>query len=188
MKYQFKQTDSSDDADIPDDTLDRVCLYTRFTSLYEHYRPAVLNLATLLLGDTDEAQDVVQTVFTTLWEQHDRIDRIDSMDAYLYRMTKNTVFNRLKHQAIVQRYESTASSVESAEDPVSTADMLSFIERAISEMPEQRRRIFRMSRFEEQSYADISDALHISQRTVQSHISAALAQLRKAIHDLNLIW
>ena len=161
--------------------------HLRFASLYARYRPAVLRLATLTLGDTDEAQDVVQSVFATLWEQRDRIDRIVSLDAYLYRMTKNTLFNHLKHRAIVRRYEQEPTETPLS-DPASTADLMAFIKQAIDEMPPQRRRVFCMSRFEDLSYEEISDQLHISIRTVQYHVSAALAQLRKTISESKLMW
>ena len=48
-------------------------------------------------------------------------------------------------------------------------------------MPEQRRRVFCMSRYENMSYNDIAEALNISPKTVQYHISGALAELRKLL-------
>ena len=68
-----------------------------------------------------------------------------------------------------------------ADESVSTDDLLEMIDLAVRNMPEQRRRVFCMSRYENMSYNDIAEALNISPKTVQYHISGALAELRKLL-------
>ena len=57
----------------------------------------------------------------------------------------------------------------------------------IASMPEQRRRIFLMSREDGMSNADIADRLGISKRTVETHISLSLAQLKKLLPIVGLL-
>ena len=62
-----------------------------------------------------------------------------------------------------------------------TKELLRSIDFALEEMSELRKTIFRMSRFENKTYQEIADALMISPKTVQYHISCALAELRKLL-------
>lgn len=55
------------------------------------------------------------------------------------------------------------------------------IELAIENLPEQCRRVFKMSRYEHMSYNEIAENLGISPHTVQFHISVALTRLRKIL-------
>ena len=101
-------------------------------------------------------------------------------------MTRNAVFNAYKHRQVEYKYQAEAGAAESpatpqTDDRVSTADLLEMIDLAVRNMPEQRRRVFCMSRYENMSYNDIAEALNISPKTVQYHISGALAELRKLL-------
>ena len=48
-------------------------------------------------------------------------------------------------------------------------------------MPPQQRRVFRMSRVDGLKNDEIAEALHISKRTVETHVTAALAELRRLV-------
>jgi len=65
-----------------------------------------------------------------------------------------------------------------------TEDLLEMIELAIENLPEQCRRVFKMSRYEHLSYNEIAERLGISPHTVQFHISEALSRLRKLMPAL----
>ena len=61
---------------------------------------------------------------------------------------------------------------------MSTDDLLEMIDLAVRNMPEQRRRVFCMSRYENMSYNDIAEALNISPKTVETHKYSVLTKLR----------
>ena len=63
---------------------------------------------------------------------------------------------------------------------VTTADLLEMIDLLVARMPEPQRTAFRMSRYENMTYAEIAEKMGISPKTVQYYISQALAELRKA--------
>ena len=132
------------------------------------------------------ASKVRDFAFRLLKDKTDALGNVLSFRGYLFRMTRNAIFNAYKHRQVQYKYQAEAGAAESsavpeADEHVSTGDLLEMIDLAIRNMPEQRRRVFCMSRYENMSYNDIAEALNISPKTVQYHISGALAELRKLL-------
>ena len=64
---------------------------------------------------------------------------------------------------------------------IASEDLLMIVELAVERMPEQRQRVFRLSRYERLSHQEIARELGITTKTVEYHIRTALAELRKII-------
>ena len=157
-----------------------------FRLVFLKYAPRVEAFAMKMLKNIHEAQDVSQNIFTKLWMQRRELAQVQSLNAYLFRMTRNAIFNAYKHRQVESKYQAETGAAESpaapqADESVSMDDLLEMIDLAVRNMPEQRRRVFCMSRYENMSYNDIAEALNISPKTVQYHISGALAELRKLL-------
>ena len=134
--------------------------------LYLRYASKVRDFAFRLLKDRTDAEDVTHDIFLKIWEQRRGLGNILSFRGYLFRMTRNAVFNAYKHRQVEYKYQAEAGAAESpaapqTDDRVSTADLLEMIDLAVRNMPEQRRRVFCMSRYENMSYNDIAEALNI---------------------------
>lgn len=148
---------------------------------YIRYASRIRGFAAQLLQNEDDACDMVQDVQLKLWEERHSLGDIVSLDAYIFRMTKNLVLNTLRRRQILTSYISSEQRTNSfiSSDTDSTEELYSLIEKAIDKMPEPRRRIFCMSRFEHKKHAEIAALLNLSPRAVQYHICAALDFLRK---------
>lgn len=158
--------------------------------LYLRYASKVRDFAYRLLGDRTGAEDITHDIFLKVWEQRKNMDNVLSFKGYLFRMTRNAIFNVYKHRQVEYKYLTESGAAQTADasgtdDRVSTEDLLALIELVVGNMPEQRRRVFRMSRYENMSYNDIAEALDISPKTVQYHISGALAELRKLLSAIS---
>lgn len=162
----------------PQDMFDKKAL----GRLFNEYAPRVRNLAIHILGDPVEADDVVQEVFMTLWEQRVSMVNVRNIDDYIYRMTRNASFNILKHRRVVENYAHTvpnddiASVVEDGGD-----ERLALIREIVHSMPSQRRQVFTMAYLGSLSYKEIAAELEISTATVHYHISKALEELRRKL-------
>ena len=154
--------------------------------LYLRYASKVRDFAFRLLKDSTDAEDVTHDIFLKIWEQRRGMGKILSFRGYLFRMTRNAIFNAFKYRQVRYKYQTQVGIGENplapeTENRVSTDDLLEMIDVAVRNMPEQRRRVFCMSRYENMSYNDIAEALNISPKTVQYHMSGALAELRKLL-------
>lgn len=159
-----------------------------FERVFRQYYAPLCRYARPLLGDADEAEEVVQGVFLTIWERRDSLLITTSLKAYLYRAVHNRCLNRLSQQAnqASHREQAAAELYTDATSPTQAllADELSSrLQRAIGLLPEQCRRVFELSRFEELSYKEIADRLGIAAKTVENQIGKALRILRTELSD-----
>ncbi len=159
--------------------------------LYIRYSPRVYDLALHFSGNEEEAEDITHNVFFRLWERRELIVDISSLKAYLFKMTRNEILALFRHRQVERNYarlkqESDPDPVTDEPPRVTTEELLQMVNLAVERMPEPRRRIFMMSRYDEMTYAEIAESLDISPRTVQYHIGKALAELRNLFHVMLL--
>ncbi|MCU0633741.1 MAG: RNA polymerase sigma-70 factor [Gemmatimonadaceae bacterium] len=150
-----------------------------------HYVP-LCRFAASLVRDTGTAEDLVQDTMVALWMSRDRLPVADSPRAYLYRAVRNRALNAIRHDRVVQRFESHIDPTEpvtaaAGDDEMAGRDAVDAAARAIELLPPRCREIFLLSREHNLSYADIARALDISVKTVETQMGRALKKLRDAV-------
>ena len=151
----------------------------------EHYRP-LCAFAVQYVKDSDRAQDLVQELFTRLWQDRERTSITTSIKAYLFTSVRNRCLNAV---AATGRLRSLDEEVDDriAEDERSEeehTDRAARVQAAIEALPEERRKVFRLSRDEGLKYQEIADRLGISIKTVENQMGKALKTLREELADL----
>ena len=154
-----------------------------FEDTFRKYYQSLCNYANSILKEMDEAEEVVQNLFLSIWEKRTDLEINVSLKSYLYRAVHNHCLNRIKHLKIREEYQQYAtnfydSSYESVSQTVMTNELEQKIEEAIRKLPEQCRLIFRMSRFDELKYHEIAKQLELSPKTIENQIGKALKFLR----------
>lgn len=162
-----------------------------FDLLFMQYHPKVKKFLIGFIKDEDEARDLAQEIFFRLWVNREQLEKVESLKAYLFRMVRNKVYDRYKHKLVQEKYDvkqlSPVYYTNMVEEEIYAKELKVLIEIAIANMPEQRNRIFNMNRKEGLSNEAIALQLGISKRTVENHITQALADIRKAIgHALSI--
>jgi RNA polymerase sigma-70 factor (ECF subfamily) len=161
---------------------------TAYEMIFKSYYQPLCNYAYSYLQDRDEAEEVVQSTFLSVWEKKDALEVRSSLKSYLYAMVRNASLNIIKHQKVKQRHagEELAlgnDSVESVSNQVASSELEKRIEVALTCLPDQCRLIFKLSRFEELKYAEIADQLNISVKTVENQMGKALRIMREQLKD-----
>ena len=132
------------------------------------------------------AEDIVQDVFVKVWRNRAQLDQQQSIKSYLYRAAINTALNYLEKTKPNTSLDDTFEHAGSAND---TDNMLAYqeteqrIQAAIDTLPPKCKVVFMLSRFEDQSYAEIAQALDISVKAVEKHMGKALKILREQLKD-----
>ena len=73
--------------------------------LYLRYASKVRDFAFRLLKDRTDAEDVTHDIFLKIWEQRRGLGAVLSFRRYLFRMTRNAIFNAYKHRQVESKYQ-----------------------------------------------------------------------------------
>ncbi|GHV67677.1 DNA-directed RNA polymerase sigma-70 factor [Bacteroidia bacterium] len=163
-----------------------------FEDIFKAWYSPLCTYARSILHDTDDAEDVVQKMFCTLWDKHSDLEVHTSLGAYLYRSVHNACLNQVKHRNVHSEYQNrelqaNSEAGDSLHEVVVHNELEAAFRDALQKLPEQCRRVFELSREEQLSYPEIAERLHISRNTVENHISKALRLLRQMLKDFLVV-
>ncbi len=159
-----------------------------FELLFHYYYPGLVLYATQFIPDRDEAEEIVQDLFVTLWQKHPHLLTSDSLKSYFFISVKNKSLNYLKHKKIEEDYINRLNNLAENHlvynpDIYLETDLKEKINHAVNILPTRCREIFIMSRFRGMKNEKIAEELQLSKRTVETHISQALRILRNELKD-----
>jgi RNA polymerase sigma-70 factor (ECF subfamily) len=162
-----------------------------FERLFKDHFKSLHAYAYTFLKDDEQAEEVVQNVFCRVWEKRDQLKTDGSIKAYLYRAVHNESLNYLKHQKVrasfgvyyADEMEQNTGGDEPASKKLMAAELQRHIEKAMSELPEQCRIIFQLSRFEQLKYQQIADQMGLSIKTIENQMGKALRVMRQKLAE-----
>jgi RNA polymerase sigma-70 factor (ECF subfamily) len=159
-----------------------------FDALYDKYHKSLYGFALRLSKDSDEAEDLVQSVFVSVWELRESIDVEKSFRSYLFSIARNRFYDILRHKVAENRYihyilqqYAYSSEPNYIEQHLEEKEFSTLINTLLDRVPERRRLIFKMSREAKLSYKQIAQKLQISENTVDTQIRNVLNFLRKEL-------
>lgn len=164
-----------------------------FKLVFDHYWSKVFEVALSFLKTSDLAQDAVQQVFMKLWERRSHLSRVDNFDAWFFILARNTILDLLQRATAVKTITTTGDLIP--EDFLTPASLLEYketskiIQEAIKQLPPQQALVFRLSREQGLSHAQIANELQIAPATVKSHLIRALNSVRTYVlqHSGNIL-
>jgi RNA polymerase sigma-70 factor, ECF subfamily len=167
---------------IRDDSLDA------FELLYNRYKKKLYYFSLRYLEDPAEAEELVQTVFVSIWEHRKTLDDTRSIKNYLLKSAVNYIYNYLKKKAIKRRYleqelQKHEGSTNQTYDHIFYKDLEKRIDAIITSLPSQQQKIFNLSRFEGLAHEEIAKKLELSIRTVENQIYRVTRVLKKHLKE-----
>jgi RNA polymerase sigma-70 factor (ECF subfamily) len=155
-----------------------------FTFLYRRYWEGLFVTAAKTLRGKDEAADVVQDVFLSLWNRRKELNIQGSIAAYLHTCVRYKCINYIEKNITRRDYLLLLTEVEinnfpaSAESNLVLKEMQETISKTVSKMPPKMQEVYKLSRQEHLSYKEIAEYMSISVETVKKHIQHALNLIR----------
>jgi RNA polymerase sigma-70 factor, ECF subfamily len=159
-----------------------------FRILYDRYNKKLYYFSLRYLNDYEEAEELVQSVFISIWEHRKSLDESMSVKNYIYRSAVNYIYNHLKKKAVHARFveaelQKGELQTDQTYDQVCCNDLESSINSIVEALPSQQQKIFRLSRIEGLSYEEIAKSLDLSVRTVENQIYRALKIIKSKMKE-----
>lgn len=157
--------------------------HAAFTEIYARYSEVVYKNAIKLLNDRAEVMDIVQEVFTSLWNKRSEILISSNLSGYLYVAARNCIFKTLAHAQVTSKYLGRlegvlGENVSRSDYMIREKQLQGIIEKEIDGLPSKMREVINLSRKSYLSHKEIALLLHISESTVKKQVNNALKILR----------
>lgn len=166
----------------------------RFERLFQKYYPRLTRYAARILGNTKEAEDLVQDVFLDIWEKRTNLNAKKNIPAFLYAIMHNKCINYLKIRFVKEKYVHRQVKFETEElyhfSFNNSGDFVSFdeklqveLEELIRKMPPQCGTAFRLRWMEGKKIREIAEIMHISSTMVDKHLAKGMEIARDNLSD-----
>jgi RNA polymerase sigma-70 factor (ECF subfamily) len=153
-----------------------------FEQLFHFYYAPLCRYAERIVPD--DAEEIVQQVFLRIWERRAELNISVSYKSYLYRAVHNASVNHKQRSKKDVRLDDGPLRIVHAAETSHGMDVKHLekeIGKALNVLPEQCRKVFELSRFEELKYREIAELLNISVKTVENQMGKALRIMREQL-------
>lgn len=158
-----------------------------FEQIFKRYWQPLYRSARTKLLSHEEAEEVIQAIFSTLWEKRESL-LISNLTYYLNTALRNRILNiirdRIPQEKYWNYYKQFIPVQENITDQAVALDELhDAVEEAVSHLPEKSREVFKLSRLEGRSNAEIANLLKVSEKAIEYHLTKSLKELRLHLKD-----
>lgn len=156
-----------------------------FEVLVRRYQQKLFAFACTYIKDNQASQDVVQESFINFYRTIERVDCSRKISSYLYSIVRNNAISYLRSEKsripIDAAFEIEAGN--STEEAYLRSEDTAAVRRYLKSLEPKYSRVLRLYYFDELSYEEMSNVLHIPINTVRTHLKRAKAALKKHIRN-----
>jgi len=165
-----------------------------FDLLYEKYSVRLYSFGLKYLRSASETEELVQSVFLKIWENHRQLKKELSFKSFLFTIAYNDICKLFRKRKYTQIFidEAIHENNQSSSETVERIDYQSTLSRVvqiIDKLPQRQKDIIRKSRLEGKPSKEIAEEMKLSPGTVDNYISEAVKFIRGHLRkeDLALV-
>jgi RNA polymerase sigma-70 factor (ECF subfamily) len=161
-----------------------------FNSLFRYYGPRLYNFAFRYLKSEEEAEELVQEVFTIIWEKREGLKEELSFKSFLFTIAFNIIKKHFRARTYLSEYYKYIVNNDSdghTAEQITYNSLYQFVNELVNKLPERRKEIFIKSRFEGLSINEIAKKLGISHKTVENQLTDALKFIKANIKNETIL-
>ena len=168
-----------------------ICEEKVFHQIHKDWAVPLRNFLFYKFGDLEKSRDFAQEAFARLWNNCSKVTS-GKAKSFLYTVANRLFLDEVGHQKVQLKFQKRMqiSERQMENNPEFVYRQQEFkgrLEQAISSLSEQQRTVFLMSRIDKMKNREIADALDLSIKTVEKHISKSLKFLKDELEDLKNI-
>ena len=150
--------------------------------------PRLQRVALRLLGNAEDAEDIVQEVYMKLWSKRDALPDVKDMEAYCVTLTKNMCIDRLRNaeaeKADVDEVPTMLAATDDVEAQVERHDAVEQVKRIIGTLPEHQQQVITLRDMEDCSFEEIAEQTGLTAVNVRMLLSRARKTIRERFKRL----
>ncbi|HBI88870.1 MULTISPECIES: RNA polymerase sigma-70 factor [Sphingobacterium] len=159
------------------------------SELMDEYFISLCDFCNWFIDDMAVSEELVADVFYTIWNKRLTLEIHTSLKSYLYTSVKNKALKKKKNLSVSRSVQLDGITYEAVEPnnaltKIILKELNSDIVNLVQTLPEKRRIIFELNRFESLTYKEIAALLQISEKTVHNQMSLAIKFLRSQVNLL----
>ena len=164
-----------------------------FDELYFRYRDVLVRFVYMRMKSVPVSEEIVQEVFTTIWERRKALVIQKKFSAYIYTSVRYMTLDYIKSHTITDQYIKEVldrsindySSSSTTEDSIYYEELQEAVDKAASLLPKKSKEVFILSRIKHYTNKEIAEELNVSHETVKYHIAYALKFMRSYLGEFN---
>jgi len=152
--------------------------------LFERYQVPLFNFYLRLTGNRTISEDLVQEVFFRMLKYRQTYRTETPFRAWMYQIARNARVDYLRRQRPETSWEPEMSPAVLPTDTAQQSEEAALLHRALMRLPEDKREVLVLSRFQDLKYEEIAQLLGCETGTVKTRVHRALQELREVFHQL----
>lgn len=154
-----------------------------FEALFLHMYVPLCTFAAGFTGSKEDAEEVVQDLFASLWQNRLQLPENLNVRAYLFTSAKNGSLDIVKHQEVRRKYHEQLSVfyLNASAEVTYSNHVMKRVTEEIEKLPERNKIVYLLHRRDGFTYREISQILGISKKAVEARMSKALTILRDSL-------
>src|SRR6266700_168962 len=153
--------------------------------LFDRYQTPLFNFYSKLTGNRTLSEDLVQEVFLRILKYRQSYRPGTPFRAWIYQIARNARIDHFRKFPAERAFEPEMLPAVIPSDSAQEQQETELLHRALSRLPEDKREILLLCRFQELKYEEIAELLGCELNTVRTRIHRALKELRKSFHQLS---
>ena len=161
-----------------------------FTDIYWRHWESLLTSAVKVIRSKEDAADIVQEIFLSLWKRRREVVLTGSLEAYLHTGIRYKTINFIQKHANEVKYIKAVNNLNKmicsndAEEIMQTKKIEEVIQVVEMKMPPKMRAVYCKSRRENLTHKQIASEMGISEETVKKHIQHAMKLIKSALSEI----